>query len=67
MMNNKFVAKYNQKIDIRFLFYTANKINESECIYDLNKVYNGKANAITENQIDIIKSISLYSLYVSEA
>lgn len=62
MMNNKFVAKYNQKIDIRFLFYTANKINESECIYDLNKVYNGKANAITENQIDIIKSKRAFEL-----
>jgi len=59
----KFKDTYNSKIDFRFLAFSNMKINTFESTYDLGKVFKGERKAITNDQIDIVKTKKVFEIF----
>ena len=65
-MMNKFKESYNPKIDFRFLAFTNMKINPFESTYNLGKVFKGEIEAVTNNQIDMVKTKKAFEVFKNE-
>lgn len=61
-----FQDSYNPKIDFRFLAFTNMNINQYESTYNLRKVFNEEMEAITKDQIDLIKSKQAFKILKQE-
>ena len=62
----KFQDSYNPKVDFRFLAFTNMNINQYESTYNLRKVFNEEMEAITKDQIDLIKSKQAFKILKQE-
>lgn len=63
---NKFKERYNPKIDFRFLAFANMERDQFESTYNLGKVFKGESEAITNNQIDMIRTKESFELFKNQ-